>query len=105
MKKNILGLIALIIAVSASAFTTVSHKHSSKSGRDDTNWYYTSSLHTSAAILNAANYTQTVQSGCQSTGLRPCFITVDAANQSDLQTFLNGETSDDVVANAPEKKP
>ncbi|EHQ25093.1 hypothetical protein [Mucilaginibacter paludis] len=110
IKNKIAATIALLFFVVLGTGTMMAMKAPGEAKaikkQDNTTWYYNGSSSSASAILTSSNWsTNTVPTDCQSGGNRPCSISVAASDQAELQTFLNGETKDDVMALAPQQRP
>lgn len=90
MKRKILGIAAIAIALSASAFTTT---------RSNTLYKFNGN---SSNIGDASAYTEvsTPPAGCNTGITLPCYLSVSG----DLQTWLDARTDAQIVAAAPAKK-
>jgi hypothetical protein len=84
MKKNFLGIAAVIIAISASAFTAP------KSGAFSNLYRFDGTV---AEMHNASKYVSIStppSSGCQNTNVRPCYIAIDEP----VSDWLNDRPTD-----------
>ena len=101
MKKiSFLPLLALVIAVAASAFT--SHKTTAT-----TQWHFEGTQLSQARM--AGQYTQNVSSASCGGSTLPCIINVpddpNRSDEEDLEAYLAGFSSDQALVNAtPSKK-
>jgi hypothetical protein len=103
MKKYFLGLLAIVFAVSAVAFTTVAKNSVKKQTIKE--WRYDDQ----GAFRTAANYTDVTGNppSCSS-GSNPCVITIDedlyagSTSAEKFQTFLDGFASDGALLSATE---
>jgi hypothetical protein len=71
MKKNILGIAAVIIAISASAFTAPKNGRFANLYRFDGT---VAEMHTAGKYVPIST---PPTSGCQNTDVRPCYIAID----------------------------
>ena len=103
MKKYILGILVVIIISATSAFTLVKtnngHKH-----KVLTTWYFDG---TSAQIKDASYWRNTgsAPADCQPGGNRPCSIMVNAADQTELQAYLDPLSSGQITNQSTQKRP
>lgn len=102
MKKNIVILSAIVLAAAGSAFT-LTKKEPAKQ-KVMTTWYFDG---TSSQIKQAAHWRSSgsENADCSTSGTRPCAITVDAADQEDLQEYLNPLTAGAITASSTKKRP
>lgn len=85
---NLFAIVALAIGG-----VTMSFKMASTA----TVWHYTDTENP-GVFNDAANWEQGAASGCLPSGTKPCQISVDAANETELATYLSGMDNDDVLA-------
>lgn len=103
MKKYILGILAVIILSAASAFTLIKANHK-PTDKTLTTWYFDGS---SAQIKDASLWRKTgsAPADCQTNGMRPCSINVNAATQSELQDYLDPLSTTQITAESVQKRP
>lgn len=90
--------LALVVAVSASAFTTAK-----KASR--VNYFYNSSSTASADILSASKYASGTSSSCNGGTAMPCNVHFDNTQYANLQAWLTAQGSaPNVIANADDTK-
>ena len=97
-----LAIVAMLIGVTAAfAFKPVPKK--AITGRQTTVWYFDG---VSGQVKDAVDWSTTdIPDDCALTGTLPCSISVSASNQTDLQTFLNGETVTQITNMSSERRP
>ena len=104
LKINFLLIaVLLLIGASVSAFTFI-NKDNTAAAQVETTWYFTGS---ESQIIDADLYRNTgsPETDCASNGSSPCSISVLASDAQELQTFLDGETAQDVTAMSAQKRP
>ena len=94
MKKYILGITAIAIAVFASSFTVKKSINPFKDTRAIQTWYFHGTM--LSQDLTASNYSTTAPT-CSNGDNLPCEIQYDSSQFSSLQTYLNAEGSDTQV--------
>lgn len=67
-------------------------------------WHYTSNSTAAGAFADASNWAQGAGSSCGTSGTKPCQISVDAANQTELGEYLDGMDNNAVLAINPNSK-
>lgn len=96
MKKYLLGLFAIALAIGFSAFTTNTTKTDNDKAVVD---YYFNSLDISEARVASSYQTWSSQS-CPSGTALPCRIQFNTNTYATLQIYLNSFASDQAVVNA-----
>ncbi len=73
--------------------------------QDNTVWYYISSSSNQSDFTVAGNWaTSNNDDECQSTGTRPCQISVAASTPAQLATYLSSQTGSAVLASSTGRK-
>lgn len=96
------------VAVAVAAVTNENSADNSNSAIAPQTWHYDSTDTSPGAFSNAANWEpgNSAPNTCETTGERPCEISVEASNELELQDILTGLTNDDVLdLNPNSKKP
>lgn len=90
LKLNAMALAALVVAAGTVAFTSPANQE----------WVFTGS--SDSQIMDATHYSLSAPkpSNCADEASLPCSIVVAATNQSQLQTYLNGKDTDQILAEA-----
>ncbi|QJD95972.1 hypothetical protein HH214_08825 [Mucilaginibacter robiniae] len=98
MKKIKLNFaLAAMLAGATAAFAFTPARHA------NTNWYFNGSAGQEQSA--SAWSTTTVPDDCAPSGTLPCEISVNASNQTQLQSFLSSHTVAQIDAMSAEKRP
>lgn len=106
LTKKLMGAVVAIALVLTTILTFAFKAGDSKNHKkqEATIWHYTNNSTTAGAFANASNWAQGAGSGCGPSGNKPCEITVDAADESELDTYLSGLSNPQVLAINPSSK-
>jgi len=94
MKKYLLSITAIAIAVMASSFTTIKSLNPFKGNKSTQTWYFTGT--TISQDLTASHYSQ-IPPTCNAGTNLPCEVQYDSTDFSSLQAYLNAEGTDTQV--------
>lgn len=95
-----------MVAALAIAAVTMSFKVAEKMGSAaPTTWYYISEELDEGDFATAANWNKTNNTeACISSGERPCQISVEAADQTQLASVLSGKSNSQVLSMSTQRK-
>ncbi len=95
LKTNLLVVAALIIAVVTMSF---------KMANTTTQWHYIGNSTTEGQFRQASNWSQGAGSGCGPNGTKPCQLTANASDETELAAYLDGLSNAEVMDIVDSKK-
>lgn len=99
MKKLSIGLLAIVLAVGMSAFTTKSNPHPS-TGLSIVMKHYTLTTVNGSTEYQATNYDDNTSADCPGSTSVPCVIQYDNTQFSSLQNYLDYASSHGLTINS-----
>lgn len=101
MKSKLLMLTLLLIGVVAMSFTLVNKGKSEPKTvvKAPTTWHYTDTENP-GVYTDAANW-EKGSASCGLSGTKPCQISVEASDETELAAYFSGMDNDDVLAINP----
>ncbi|MDT3401256.1 hypothetical protein [Mucilaginibacter terrae] len=95
MKRSVITMVAVAIAVLASSFTVLTKTQKTKSNRVVRTWYFDSNALADANEASAWTLEEPDGHSCDGDAL-PCTMDVDADDETELGNFLNGKSDEDI---------